>query len=91
MSLTSSMSSKIWSSQAAQAGLLAPAGTPREIIMRVHGAVIQALNDPEIKGRFIEGGAEPTPSASPEEFGALLRAELKKWSRVVKNAGIKPE
>jgi tripartite-type tricarboxylate transporter receptor subunit TctC len=72
-------------------GLLAPAGTPREVIIRLHGAVIQALNDPDVRKRFVDGGADPTPSSSPEEFAALLRAELKKWARVVKDAGIKAE
>lgn len=72
-------------------GLLAPAGTPRAIVTRLHGVVIQVLNDPDVRKRFIDGGAEPTPSASPEEFAALLRTELKKWARVVKDAGIRPE
>jgi tripartite-type tricarboxylate transporter receptor subunit TctC len=72
-------------------GLLAPAGTPRAIITKLHGAVVQALNDPDVRKRFVDGGADPTPSSSPEEFGALLRSELKKWARVVKDAGIKAE
>jgi tripartite-type tricarboxylate transporter receptor subunit TctC len=72
-------------------GLLAPAGTPRAIITKLHGAVVQALNDPDVRKRFVDGGADPTPSSSPEEFGTLLRSELKKWARVVKDAGIKAE
>lgn len=72
-------------------GLLAPAGTPREIITKLHGAVLQTLNDPNVRKRFIDGGADPAPSSSPEAFAALLQAELKKWARVVKEAGIKPE
>lgn len=72
-------------------GLLAPAGTPREVVIRLHGAVLQALQDPEVKRRFVEGGADPTPSASPEEFGAVIRAELAKWARVVKTANIVPQ
>lgn len=72
-------------------GLLAPAGTPRDIVAKLHAAVVQVLNDPGVRKRFVDGGADPTPSASPEEFAALLRAELKKWARVVKEAGIKPE
>jgi len=72
-------------------GLLAPAGTPREIVTRLHAAVLQALQDPAVRKRFIEGGADPTPSKSPEEFGAAIRDEVRKWAKVVKDAGIKPE
>ncbi len=72
-------------------GLLAPAGAPREIVTRLHQAVLQALQDPGVRQRFIEGGADPTPSSSPEEFGAVISAELRKWAKVVKDAGIKPE
>ena len=72
-------------------GLLAPAGTPRDIVMRLHAAVVQALGDPATKERFTASGATPSPSASPEEFGAFMRAETKKWGKVIKAAGIKPE
>ena len=72
-------------------GLLAPAGTPREIVMRLHGAVLQALEDPATKKRFVSDGATPKPSASPEEFGAYIRSEMKKWGKVIKAAGIQPE
>jgi tripartite-type tricarboxylate transporter receptor subunit TctC len=72
-------------------GLLAPAGTPRDIIMRLHGAVVQSLEDPGVKKRYLDNGADPRPSATPEAFGAFIRAELKKWGSVVKSAGIKPE
>jgi tripartite-type tricarboxylate transporter receptor subunit TctC len=72
-------------------GLLAPAGTPRDIVVRLHGAVVQALDDPAVKKRFIGDGADPSPSAFPEAFGTFIRAELRKWEKVVKAAGIKPE
>ena len=72
-------------------GLLAPVGTPRDIIMRLHGAVVQALEDPAVKKRYINDGADPRPSTSPEAFGTFIRAELRKWEKVVKAAGIKPE
>jgi tripartite-type tricarboxylate transporter receptor subunit TctC len=72
-------------------GLLAPAGTPRDIIMRLHGAVVQSLEDPAVKKRYLNDGADPRPSATPEAFGAFIRAELKKWANVVKRAGIKAE
>jgi tripartite-type tricarboxylate transporter receptor subunit TctC len=72
-------------------GLAAPAGTPREIVNRIHGAVVQALNDPALRKRFINDGADPRPSKSPEEFAAFMRSEYLKWGKVVKTAGIKPE
>jgi len=72
-------------------GLLAPVGTPRAIVMHLHAAVVQALQDPAVRKRFIENGADATPSATPEDFGAFMRAELAKWSKVVRDAGIKPQ
>jgi tripartite-type tricarboxylate transporter receptor subunit TctC len=69
-------------------GLLAPAGTPREVITTLHRAVVQTLEDPAIRDTFVRNGAEPAPSRSPEEFGALIRAEVAKWATVVKRAGI---
>ena len=72
-------------------GLLAPAGTPPEIVKTLHAAVVKALNDPAINKRFVTGGADPRPSRSPEEFAAFMRAEHKKWGEVIRNAGIKSE
>jgi len=72
-------------------GQLAPAGTPREIVTRLHAGLVRALQDPEVKKRFVDDGAEATTSSSPEEFGALIRSELVKWAKVVKDAGIRPE
>jgi tripartite-type tricarboxylate transporter receptor subunit TctC len=72
-------------------GLLAPAGTPREIVSKLHAGVVHALQDPVIRKRFVDDGAEPTPSSTPDEFGAFIRAELAKWAKVVKNAGIQAE
>lgn len=72
-------------------GLLAPAGTPRDIVAKLHAGAVRALQDPEMKNRFVEDGMEAAPSNSPEEFGALIRSEIKKWAKVVKDADIKPE
>jgi tripartite-type tricarboxylate transporter receptor subunit TctC len=72
-------------------GLVAPAGTPREIIATLHGAMVKALSDPDIAKRFAADGADPAPSRTPEEFGTLIRAEIEKWAKVVRDAGIKPE
>jgi len=71
-------------------GLLAPAGTPRDIITRLHGATVKALQNPEVRQRLLNDGAEPVGS-SPEEFAAYLRSETAKWAKVIQAAGIKPE
>ncbi len=71
--------------------LVAPAGTPREIILKMHAAMLRALQDPAVKKRLNEDGAEPTPNATPEEFGAMLKSEMLKWGKVVKSAGIQEE
>jgi tripartite-type tricarboxylate transporter receptor subunit TctC len=72
-------------------GMLAPAGTPREIVTRLHAGIVRALQDPDVKKRFIDDGAEATPSNAPEAFGALIRSELAKWGKVVRESGIQPE
>ena len=71
-------------------GLLAPAGTPRDIITRLHGATVKALQNPEARQRLLNDGAEPVGS-SPDEFAAYLRSETAKWAKVIQAAGIKPE
>ena len=71
-------------------GLLAPAGTPREIVARLNREVVAVLRTPEISARLANDGAEVV-AGTPEEFGAWLRAETEKWAKVAKAAGIKPE
>jgi tripartite-type tricarboxylate transporter receptor subunit TctC len=72
-------------------GLLAPAGTPPAIVGRLHSAVTQVLQDPEVKKRFTDEGGEVSPSRTPEEFGAMIRSEVRKWDKVVKDAGLKTQ
>ena len=71
-------------------GLLAPAGTPREVIARLHKESVAVLGTPDLKERLAKDGAEPVAS-SPEEFGAYIRTETVKWAKVVKSAGIQAE
>ena len=71
--------------------LVGPAGLPRDIVMKMHAAVLRGLQDAAVKKRLAEDGAEPTPNATPEEFGAMLKSETAKWAKVVKAAGIKEE
>ena len=71
-------------------GLLAPAGTPREIIMRLNSEVGRALREPDARERLYSIGAEPM-NGTPEEFTAYIAAEMAKWSKVVKTAGLRAD
>jgi len=71
-------------------GLLAPAGTPPTIIARLNAEALRALKTAEMRERLALDGAEPQGS-TPEEFGALIRSELDKWTRVTRAAGIEPQ
>ena len=71
-------------------GVLAPAGTPRDIISKLHTGVVRALQNPEVRQRLLNDGPEPIGS-SPEEFAAYLRSETAKWAKVTQAAGIRPE
>ena len=69
---------------------VAPAKTPRAIIMKLNAAIGQAQADKATNQRLLEDGIEATPS-TPEEMGAFMRKEYETWGKVVKAAGIKPE
>ena len=69
-------------------GLVAPAGTPRDVVMRLNQAFVAALQTTEAKTRFAILMAEPVTS-SPEEFGSFMKAELAKYEKVVKASGAK--
>ena len=71
-------------------GLLAPAGTPPEIVARINATFNEGMNTPEMREALRKLGAEPQ-AMSPEVFGRFLVAETRKWSTVVAEAGIKPE
>lgn len=71
-------------------GVVAPARTPRPIVMRLHGEIVKALNSPDIRGRLVAEGSE-VGGVPPEEFAQLIRSEIAKWTRVVKEANIKIE
>ena len=71
-------------------GLLAPTGTPREIIARLHTEVVIVLRSAAMKGFFAQNGGDVVAS-SPEDFGMFLRSETAKMAKAVKAAGIQPE
>ena len=69
-------------------GLLAPAGTPPDIVKRIHEESAKALASPAIKERLTAAGAIPS-GIGPQEFAAFIDAEIKKWAIVVKASGAK--
>ena len=69
-------------------GFMAPAGTPKEIVAKWNAEVARILNTPEMKAFFAQQGAEPAPT-SPEEFAALIRREIPKYAKIVKDSGAK--
>jgi len=69
-------------------GFMAPAGTPKEIIAKWNAEVARILATPEMKTFFAQQGAEPAPT-SPEEFAALIRREIPKYAKIVKDSGAK--
>ena len=68
-------------------GLLAPAGTPRELVNRVQAEVARHLLAPELKASLIQQGSAPVAS-TPEQFAAFIKSEALKWSKVIKQAGL---
>jgi tripartite-type tricarboxylate transporter receptor subunit TctC len=71
-------------------GLLAPSGTPREIIDRLQREIIRVLAMPQMHERLAALGFEPIGS-SPEEFADRIRAEIEKWAKVIRAAGLAPQ
>jgi tripartite-type tricarboxylate transporter receptor subunit TctC len=71
-------------------GVLAPANTPRPIIDKLNKTIVEALKTPEIEKFLAEQGIEPAGN-SPEEFAALMHADIEKWIRVTREAGIQPQ
>jgi tripartite-type tricarboxylate transporter receptor subunit TctC len=72
-------------------GLVAPAGTPREILLRLNRAVAGAVSEPDLHKRFLERGIELKASPSPEAFTEHIKAEFETKKRLAQEAGIKPE
>ncbi|MGH8616289.1 MAG: Bug family tripartite tricarboxylate transporter substrate binding protein [Burkholderiales bacterium] len=71
-------------------GVLAPAGTPPEIVNRLHSTIAAALKTPEVRTRFANQGADVVAS-TPAEFGEFIKREIVKWTQVIKDAGATAE
>jgi tripartite-type tricarboxylate transporter receptor subunit TctC len=69
-------------------GLLAPAGTPKDVLDKLHTETVKALAMPQVRKKFDELGLEPVGN-TPAEFAAIIRKETPEWAKVIKDAGIK--
>jgi tripartite-type tricarboxylate transporter receptor subunit TctC len=68
-------------------GFVAPAGTPRDIVMRLNSEFAKLMTDPSIKQRLSESGFEPQTS-TPEQFSTYLKSEIAKWEKVIRDSNI---
>lgn len=71
-------------------GILAPARTPREILGKLNAELVRIIRDPEINKSFVELGIDPL-GTSPEDFGKNLRADIARWSDMVRKRGVRAE
>ena len=71
-------------------GMVVPAGTPREAILRLNREITKVLEMPDIKEKLVSQGIDPAAN-SPEEFGEFMKSEAAKWARVIRAANIKPD
>ena len=71
-------------------GILAPAGTPKDIVAKLNASINAALRMPDVRAK-LEGVGIEIQGGTPEQFGNVIKAEVEKWGRIVKAAGIKAD
>jgi tripartite-type tricarboxylate transporter receptor subunit TctC len=71
-------------------GVLAPAGTPKNIVLRLNAELVKIMHSPELKEKLTATGTEPLTS-TPEEFAAYIQREIAKWGEVIRKAGVKAD
>lgn len=71
-------------------GIIAPAGTPRVVVMKLNKEITTVLATAEFREQLMNAGADPAPN-TPDEFAAYIKAEITKWARVIKLSGVKVE
>jgi len=71
-------------------GVLAPAGTSREIIVKLNTEIVRVIQQPDVRKQLVDQGYEPAGN-SPEQFAEYIKTEIAKWTRVIKAAGLKAE
>jgi len=69
-------------------GAFAPAGTPREVVNKLHAEIVRVMQAPEIQQRLLIEGAKFTP-LTPEQFGGFVKSEIAKWAQVIQQSGIR--
>jgi tripartite-type tricarboxylate transporter receptor subunit TctC len=69
--------------------IVAPAGTPREIVNRLHASLTKVLAMPEVRERLLNAGIEPALSKTPEEFAAFIRSQADTRAPIIKAIGLK--
>jgi tripartite-type tricarboxylate transporter receptor subunit TctC len=69
-------------------GLLAPSGTPKDVLDKLYDETVKTLAMPEVRKKFDELGLEPVGN-TPAEFAAVIKKETPEWAKVIKDAGIK--
>ncbi|HVD75731.1 MAG TPA: tripartite tricarboxylate transporter substrate binding protein [Xanthobacteraceae bacterium] len=69
--------------------IVAPAGTPREVVNKLHGSIKKVLAMPEVREKLLAAGIEPASSNSPEEFAAFIRSQAETRAKVIQAVGIK--
>lgn len=71
-------------------GLLAPGGTPKDIVARLNREIVAIIKSPETRARMVAMGSEPVGN-SAEEFAAMLATEVPRWTKIAREAGVQPE
>ena len=71
-------------------GIVAPAGTPRDIVARLHAALVKGISDKAVTERLLSQGMEPVLN-TPDEFAARIKHDLPRWGQLTKTAGVKPQ
>jgi tripartite-type tricarboxylate transporter receptor subunit TctC len=71
-------------------GILVPARTPSEVIARLNQEITKVVNAPEVRQRWIEQGLEPK-TATPGELAGVIKADVEKWNRIIRQTGVRAE
>jgi tripartite-type tricarboxylate transporter receptor subunit TctC len=71
-------------------GLLAPAGTPKDVIAKLNAEANKALAAPDVREKLAAAGIEPA-GGSPAQFAEFIQSEMQRWAKVAKAAGVEPE
>jgi len=70
--------------------VIAPAGTPRAIVTRLHSEIVTVLTLPEVRDRLSAQGIDPVGN-TPEQFAAYIKSEIVKWAKIIKATGVTAE